>query len=293
MPAVVLVVGGTGELGGAIVRRLLEAGRPTRVLTRNPERASQWRERGAQIATGDLRDLESLRRACNGATHVITTAHAFTARDVAVDREGNRNLIDAARDARVRRFVFTSALVPDTFRAIDFFAAKFDTEDYLRGSGLPWTILRPTAFMESWGQLLGDPIVRGGTTMLFGRGDAPVNFVAIENVAEIAVMTLDDPAAVNAVIEIGGPQNLTLMQVTDLFERVAERRARRRHMPLAVMRVLSVLLRPFNPVMARQLKAAVLGASTGQPFNPGPMLARYPVRLVTLEEWARARYPRA
>jgi NADH dehydrogenase len=290
----ILVAGGTGVLGGAIARRLLEIGRPTRVMTRRRERARALEERGAEVVVGDLRDRTSLDTACRGATHAITTANAFAGSGPesvpAIDERGNRLLIDAAAAAGVRQFVFTSALLPEAFRAVDYFAAKFATEDYLRASGLTWTILRPTAFMETWAQVIGDPLVRTGSTRIFGSGRNPLNFVAVDDVAAVAVLTLDRPDALGASVDIGGPENLTLLDVAAIFERVTGRRGRRTHLPVPLLRVLATVLRPFNPVFARQLRAGALVATIPQPFDPAPMLARYPLRLTRLEEWVRSRY---
>lgn len=292
----ILVAGGTGLLGSAIVARLVTRGRPVRVLTRHPPRLERQKLGAVEVARGDLRDRTSLRLACAGVSHVVTTANAFMGRGAesvaAVDEQGNRNLIDAAKAADVQQFVFTSALLPDAYRAVDYFAAKFATEDYLRASGLVWTILRPTAFMDVWGELIGAPIVKTGKTTIFGRGDVPANFVAIDNVADVAVLTLDDPRASNAIVEIGGPENLTLDQVVDVYERVTGRKGKRTHLPVWLMRALSVIVRPFNPVFARQVQAGSLMATTPTPFDPALMLARYPVRLVRLEELVRRRYAR-
>ena len=290
----VLVAGGTGVLGSAIARRLLTRGDRVRVLTRRRERAQALEDGGAEVVTGDLRDRRSLDSACGGATHVISTANAFvgTGDDSvhAVDESGNRHLIDAARAAGVRQFVFTSALLPDAYRTIDYFAAKFATEAYLRASGLTWTILRPTAFMETWAQIIGEPLVRTGSTKIFGSGLNPVNFVAVDDVATIAAMTLDRPDACNAFVDIGGPENLTLLDVAAIFERVTGRAGTRTHLPVPILRLLGTLARPFNPVFARQLRAGALMAAAAQPFDPAPMLAKYPVRLTSMEEWVRQRY---
>jgi len=98
---VVLVSGGTGTLGSAIVRRLIESGRPARVMTRNRARAAPLAALGADVAIADLRDVATLRAACRGVTHVITTANGFVAGGSssidAVDGLGNRNLVDAAK----------------------------------------------------------------------------------------------------------------------------------------------------------------------------------------------------
>ena len=292
----ILVAGGTGVLGTAIVRRLIDDGRSVRVLTRRRERAKALEAAGAQVKIGDLRDRSSLAEACHGATHVITTANAFMGTGAqtvaAVDELGNRNLINAARTARVRQFVFTSARVGEAYRAIDFFAAKFHTEDYLRASGVPWTILRPTAFMETWAMIVGDPLVRTGSTRIFGSGRNLINFVAVDDVAAVAVMALDRPDALNAVVEIGGPEDLTLLDVADIFEKVTGRRGRRTKLPVGVLRVLATLMPWVNPVFGRQVQAGLLCDTLPQTFNPTEMLEKYPISLTRLEAWVRARYQR-
>jgi len=279
-------------LGRVIVGRLLEAGRSVCVLTRDPARARALAAQGAGVATADLRDPDAVRVACRKATHVVTTANAFTgggaAAVSAVDLQGTRNLIEAARDAGVQRFVFTSARLPREFGAVDYFAAKFANEDYVRGCGVPYTILKPTAFMETWGRMLLDDVVGKGVAQIFGPGDLPINYVAVADVAEVAAMSLDRPDTLNGEVEIGGPENLTMLQVVDVVERVTGRRAKRRHLPVTVMRVLPALVRPFNPVFARAVQAGALTATIPQPFDSAPMLARFPITPTRLEEWVRA-----
>jgi len=290
----IVVAGGTGVLGRAIVDRLLEAKRAVRVLTRDPVRAEDLRTRGADVVAADLRDIESLRRACEGATHVITTANAFMGRGdqsvTAVDVQGTRHLIDVAKQHGVRQFVFTSALVPREFAAMDYFAAKFANEDHLRASGVPFTILKPTAFMETWAQMIIDSVRARGAAQIFGSGRRPINFVATTDVATVAAMTIDRPDALNADVEIGGPENLTMLQVVDIVERVAERPVRRKHVPVAMLRVMPFFVRPFNQGVARAIRAGYFTATVSQPFDPAPMLARYPIRPTTLEKWVRARW---
>jgi NADH dehydrogenase len=290
----ILIAGGTGVLGSAIARRLLEAGRRVTVLTRDTRRATDLRALGAEAVAADLRHGGSLRGACEGVTHVITTANAFGGSGdnsvTAVDLQGTRNLIDAARDARVRQFIFTSALLPDAYESIDYFAAKRENEEYLKRSGLTWTILRPTAFMETWAAMIGDELVKDGTIRIFGAGRNPINFVAVDDVAAVAAMTVDCADALNAYVDIGGPENLTLLEVADTFERVTGRNGARKNLPLAMMRVMAPFVRLFDPIFARKIRAGILSATIPQPFDPAPMLARYPITLTRLEDWVWARY---
>ena len=290
----ILLAGATGVLGGAIADRLLYEGRALRLLARKAARVQPYADRGAEIAAGDLTDRDSLERAMRGVTHVITTANAFMARSWravhAVDVQGNRNLIDAAKKARVQQFMFTSAWLPDAYFRIDYFSAKRQTEGYLRSSGVPYTILRPAAFMETWGHVIGEPILEHGSTQIFGSGTNPINFVAVDDVAAIAVQALDKPEAMNAVIDIFGPENLTQLEVAALFERIKGSPARKRHLPVPVMRALSLLLRPFNPVFARQVAAGALMATVPQAVDPNASRESGNVAMTRMEDWARGKH---
>jgi NADH dehydrogenase len=290
----ILIVGATGVLGGRIAGRLLEQRRPIRVLTREATRASSLVARGAGVAVADLTRPGTLEPAMRGVTEVITTANAFVQPDrraiASVDEQGNQNLIDAARSAGVRQFVFTSAWLPTPYFAIDYFAAKRQTEEYLRASGVPYTILQPTAFMETWAMVVGEPILKTGTAQIFGSGTNPINFVAVDDVAAIAVQALGRTDALNALIQIGGPENLTLLEVAAVFERIRGSAARRRHLPVPVMRLLSRLVRPFNPVLGRQVHAGALMATVPQAVDGPATRTRWDVPMTRMEDWARRTY---
>ena len=290
----ILLAGASGVLGSAIADRSLYAGRAVRVLTRDAGRVQSLVARGATVAIGDVTDRASIDRAMAGVTHVITTANAFIvpSRDAVerVDVQGNRNLIDAAKAAGVRQLVFTSAWLPGAYLRIDYFAAKRRTEDYLRASGVPYTILRPAAFMETWAMVVGEPILKTGTTQIFGDGRNRVNFVAVDDVAGVAVQALDRPDAINAIVDIVGPENLTLLEVAAVFERIKGAPARKRFVPVMLMKIMAAVARPFNPVFARQVAAGALMASVPQEADPSLSRAPWNVATTRLEDWARERY---
>jgi uncharacterized protein YbjT (DUF2867 family) len=293
----ILVVGASGLLGGATARLLLSQGHRVRALSRKPEALEPLAVLGAEVVRGDLLDRASLDAACAGSEQVFTTANSFlgsgTTSPTRVDRPGNRALIDAARASGVRHFVFTSAANLETFASVDYFRVKLESETYLQQSGLRWTVLRPFAFMEIWATIVGDPVFKGEPVRIVGSGTTRTNYVAVSDVAAMAALVLSRPAERNTIIEFGGPDNLTLLEVVGIFERLSGRIARRSHAPVPVMRAVAAALGLVNPVLGRKLELAVLSATVESPLDMAPVLARYPIPQTRFEDWARARYGQA
>lgn len=291
-----LIVGGTGALGSALATRLLREGAPVRVLTRTPGKAAGLAAQGAEVVRGDLLDQDSLARACRGAEVVFAVAHSIFGRgktaSAHVDDRGHRDLIDAAAGAGVRRFVYTSVYdYGPAYRAIPFFGIKYQIEAHLKASRVPFTILRPTAFMETHAhQLIGEPVLRNGKTVLFGRGEQPRNFVAADDVARVALQAVEDPATAGETLEIGGPENLTNMDVVRIYERLLGRPAKVTHVPLGVLQAISRLARPLHPGLAQVLQAGIAAETTDQRFDARALQQRFGIALTRLENWAEERH---
>ena len=170
----ILIVGATGVLGSATTRRLLIAGHPVRAMTRTPAKAAELGQLGAEIVQGDLREPDSLRRACEGVDQVLAAAHSLLGRgreaSKYVDDAGHKQLIDIAKAAGVQHFVYPSVNGASPDQPVPFARIKYDVEQYLQRSGLSYTILRPTAFMEWHAHIfIGQPILEQGQVTLFGR----------------------------------------------------------------------------------------------------------------------------
>lgn len=279
----ILIVGARGRLGGIVARRLLADGQAVRAMSRTPDRLAELHALGVEVVNGDLRDPTSLARACQGADSVFAAAHAFDSQGDntprSVDDAGNHALIDAARAAGVGHFVLTSILSARADHPVDIFRAKYAAEEYLRASGLSHTILRPSAFMELWGTIIGEPIARQGKALIFGHGVNPINWVSVNDVAHFAQLALTDPRAHGQAIEIGGPENLSLEQVVALCERTVGRTASKQHIPLPMMRMMRVLARPINPAFSRQVAAGVWMDTADMTFDPSATLKRFPITL--------------
>ena len=238
-----LVVGATGLVGNAICSLLGERGQKVRALVRgtaNPEKLVQLKKVGAEFAEGDLKDQASLERACRGAGAVISTASSTLSRGTAdsiqtVDLEGQLRLVDAAKAEGVERFVFLS------FRnnpAIQYplTRAKRAVEQRLRESGLNFTLLQASYFMEIWlSPALGFDYAHA-KARLYGTGENAVSWISVSDVAEFAVAVLASPAAQRAILEIGGPEALSPLEVVRIFEQQSGRKFEVEHVPEEALR---------------------------------------------------------
>jgi uncharacterized protein YbjT (DUF2867 family) len=232
----ILVVGATGMVGGVIVDRLLDHGKRVRVLVRSPAAAESLYARGVETMPGDLKDRASLDRACAGVDVVITTANSASRggddNPETVEEQGNRNLVDAARAAHVRHFVFTSALGSALDSPVPFLRGKAAAEQYLTASGLNYTILMPNLFMEIWcPNIVGRAVLAGQPVTLLGEGTRRHSMISAADVAAFAVAAAGKELAYNRVLVLGGPQAITWHDVVTTYERALRRRIEIRYLP--------------------------------------------------------------
>ena len=214
----ILVVGATGALGGMIARRLVEQGRKVRILVRHGSDYGALVEAGAEPAFGDLKDRASLDAAMRGIDTVLTTANSAMRGGAdtveSVEIQGNRSLIDAAKQASVTHLVFTSAMGASADSPVPFMRGKGLTEEHLKASGVGYTILSPNVFMEVWfPMVVGMPLQSGGPVTIIGEGNRRHSFVSMNDVASFAVAAIDSPAARTQQIFIGGPEPLSWTDV--------------------------------------------------------------------------------
>ena len=290
----ILVVGATGMLGRKVVRTLLASDEPVRAMTREISKTDELKKLGARPVRANLTDPESIEFAVRGARVVIASAHAMLGRgDEAsehVDGEGHISLINAAKDAGVEHFIYTSVLHASSNHPIDFWRTKARVERYLQESGLTYTIVRATAFMDMHAyELIGKAVVTGKRVMLMGKGRNPRNFVAAEDVAKVIVGAIRIPSLRGEIIPVGGPENLTSHQVVEIFERAGGRKAKVAHIPLGAVRVMSRAIAPIHPGISRIMRVAVIDETMDQTFDPSSLRAKIPIALTTLESWAKTR----
>lgn len=219
----VLQVGATGNLGGRIADRLLDRDVDLRVLVREGSDHQDLAERGAQPVRGDLRDPPSLEPAVEGVDRVLTTANAPGGREQdtieEVDLEGNAALVEAADEAGVEQFVYTSAWLAEPDDPNPFFRAKALTEERIRRADLAETILAPNVFYEtSIPPIVLEPALERGQVTLVGEGRRRHTWVSIEDVAELAANVLGRREAYGERLRFGGPEAVTWREIVQRAE---------------------------------------------------------------------------
>jgi uncharacterized protein YbjT (DUF2867 family) len=232
----VLVAGANGMLGGAVARRLLARGVRVRALGRRPGALASLRALGADVVEGDARDPEVAARACAGVAQLVTTLNNVMGTGAnsptTVDRPAHRSLANAATDAQVRRWLHVSALGVSRDNPVDYFRVKHGVDEIVTTSGMPWVLVQPSAFMETWiTTLLGDSMRRENKATLFGRGDRVANFVAVDDVAAVIEAVLADEGVRDERIPVGGPTTMTYLDAVAAIEEGWGLRVRRVFVP--------------------------------------------------------------
>ena len=287
----ILIAGATGLLGSEICRLLASAGKPFRALVRttsDTSKVAQLQSLGAEIARGDLRDRASLEAACRGVDAVISTASSTISRQEGdtiqtVDLEGQLGLIDAAKAAGASQFI----LVSFSPSAIEFplQAAKHAVEEHLKRSGLTYTILQPTCFMEVWlSPALGFDATNG-KAQIYGSGHNKISWISFRDVAKFAVEALDNSAARNTVIELGGPEGLSPLEVVKIFEQLQGRAFEIQHVPEEAL--LEQKETAADP-LAQSFAGLMLYYAAGSVIDMRQTLKQLPVQLTSVKDYAQA-----
>ena len=269
----IVVAGSTGTLGTRLVPRLAGAGQVVRVLTRDPARAQHLAGPGVAVVCGDVRDPAQVAQAVRGAGTVISAVHGFAGpgrvSPATVDRAGNANLIGAAaRSGAAFILVSVAGAAPD--HPIGLFRAKCAAEDMLRASGLPWTIVRATAFMETWAAIMSRMLQSSGKIVVFGRGDNPINFVSAAEFQDLTAQAGIGHRVPDQGGHVGGPDNLTFNQVAAILQEATGRHAPVRHIPRPALRAMTWLTAGIKPALARQARAALAMDTLDMTFDPTP-----------------------
>ncbi len=288
-----LVVGATGLLGSEICRRLAEEGKPVKALTRatsDPAKVDTLKNNGVTLAIGDLKDRSSLDAACQGVTTVISTASATLSRQEGdtlqtVDLEGQTHLVDAAKAAGVEQFIFISFRIrKNPSLQYPLKVAKRAVEEHLIESGLPYTVLQASYFMEVWlSPALGFDFANA-TAQIYGAGHNPLSWISFADVAQFAIASLDNPAAQNAILEVGGPEALSPLEVVQIFEDVSGQKFVVEHVPEEALQAQKTAA---TDALQETFAALMLQYASGDAIDMEATLKTFPVQLASVRDYAK------
>jgi NADH dehydrogenase len=265
-----------------------------RALVRDPARGSRLAAWGVELAVGDVTDPASLRAACEGVDAVVHLVAIIRGRPADFERvmaEGTRNVVAAAREAGVRRFVLASALGLDerTKDAVPYFAAKWEMERAVGESGLEHVIFRPSFVFGRDGGVL-PTFVRlarfAPLTPIVGPGTQRLQPIWIEDLAEYYALAVSEQAAANRTFELGGPDAVSWNEFWERLKRVLGVRRPSVHVPFGAMRLQATLTErlPGAPVTRDQLTMLELGDNVVT--DPGAV-ETFRLPLVPLDEQLR------
>ena len=213
---IILVSGATGQQGGAVARHLLDDGFTVRALTRDKtkEAAQVLKELGAEIAEGNFDDRNSLMQALDGAYGAFSVQNTWTDGPENEIRFG-KAFADAAIDAGLEHFVYTSVGGAERETGIPHFESKWEIEKYIRGIKLPATILRPVFFMNNW-SMFKDAITNGTLPQPLSP-DTSLQQIAVDDIGAFAALSFSNPEEwMGKAVEIAGDE-LTMTETAEVF----------------------------------------------------------------------------
>jgi uncharacterized protein YbjT (DUF2867 family) len=287
----VLVVGATGFLGMEICRQLIKRNKTVRGLIRSTSDSAKVQvleKMGVETVVGDIKDGSSLNNACNGAGAIISTVSSTLSRQEgdsieSVDNKGQKNVVDAAAAANIKSFVYIS------FNEMPYECplqiAKRNVEKHLTESGVPFTILRPTFFMDVWlSPHLGFDHPNAKAS-IYGEGKNKITWIAIKDVAAFAVNALDNEALINTTIELGGPQQLSPLEVIAIFEEQGGTKFQVTHVP---EEALMMQKNSANDPLSESFAALMLSYAKGNEIDMKDVLAICNIQMISVKDYAKS-----
>jgi uncharacterized protein YbjT (DUF2867 family) len=244
----ILIVGATGTLGRQIARHALDCGHEVRCLTRNARRGAFLKEWGVELLPGNICKPETLPSALAGVEAVIDAATTRVGDSLSikqVDWEGKVNLIQAAKAAGVKRYIFFSLLNAEKYSNVPLMDIKNCTEKFLAESGLNYTILRTGGFLQGLIGQYAVPILDNQSVWIAGES-TPIAYMDTQDVAKFAVRALEIPATENRSFPLVGPRAWRPEEIISLCEKLSSKEAKIARINLGFLRLLRQVARAFQ-----------------------------------------------
>ena len=259
----VLVTGGSGFVGGHVVHALRQADRPVRCLVRARRKAARLEALGCELIEGDMTDGASLRRALDGidvVVHLVAIRQGKPEQFRQIMVGGTRDLLELAKEGGVKRFVHMSALgtSQESKDLVPYYGAKWQQEQDVQGSGIPYVIFRPSFVFGRDGGIL--PTFRklaklAPVTPIIGSGAQRIQPIWADDVAAYFDKAIDLEAATNRTFELGGPDVASWNEFWERLKRTLGMRRPSMHVPVGLMKVNALVTErlPGNIPLTRDL----------------------------------------
>lgn len=241
----VLVAGATGYLGRFVAMEFKSRGYFVRAMARSTGKLDPIRDSLDEVVQAEITRPDTLERVCDGIDIVFSSVgitkqkDGLTFRDV--DYQGNRNLLEVAQRAGVRKFIYTSVFRGPSLLHLDIVKAHEDFVTVLKASGMEYAVVRPNAFFSDMGEYL--KMARKGRVFLIGNGENRINPIHGADLAGVCVDAVDQDVLE---IDVGGPDVLTHREIARLALAAAVKQERITTVPVWMMRGLVSLTRLFN-----------------------------------------------
>jgi uncharacterized protein YbjT (DUF2867 family) len=321
----VLIVGATGQLGTRVFEKLM-AGKDYTVRIFAREDASNLnylKQSTPEITFGDLTDKRSFETAVAGCDFIISTANTAAPRKKtdtfqSVDIQGYLDLINAAKSAGVRQFIYTSiAPMNERFNTwIPLMQSKTITETFLKSSGLNYTIIQPCAFMDIYFSFMGtdklslnEPSaltnrpwgflqtfyssvkndMAKGKFDIIGNGQNKQSYITIDNVADFLIKSIDNQSLFNKTIPLGGPEALTSLEVKSIFEKTLNKPLTVKSTPAVMMKIMGNVFSLFNKPASNILKLNYANAVSDLVVDSTNIARELDIKLTSAEEYIKSK----
>jgi uncharacterized protein YbjT (DUF2867 family) len=259
----ILVTGGTGFVGGHVVHELRGRDLSVRCLVRDARNAAKLSSWGCELVEGDVTDPASLARAATGADcviHLVAIRQGKPEQFRQIMVEGTRDLLGAANEAGVRRFVHMSALgtTEQTKDSVPYFGAKWETEQLVRSAGIPYVLFRPSFVFGSDGGILPTFVKLAKlapVTPIIGSGQQRIQPIWADDIAKYFGDAVERADVTGRTYEVGGPDVVTWNEFWERLKGIRNMRRPSIHVPVALMKVNALVTErlPGNIPLTRDL----------------------------------------
>lgn len=284
----IFITGGTGFVGGNIIDSL--GNRPVRLLVRDQRNAAGTRKPNVETVEGDVTKPETLRGKMDGCEAVINLVAIISEEGNAtfdsVIRQGTVNAVHEAMNAGVSRFLQMSALGTRNDPRFGYFEAKWQAEQAVKQSGIPWTIFRPSVIYgpgDEFINTLATLVKAAPVVPVVGTGESKFQPVSVREVARAFIRALDDPATAGQTYDLGGGATYSYEEMLDVIAKQLGVKKPKVHVPIGLMRTVVSLSRPLPkalrpPVTKEQLKMLAIDNATNNSAT-GELIGAAPQKL--------------